>query len=138
MTAWNSNTNNTETSIGRSIYFLNLANLFLHLSLNQISLDILILFKYSDCRTWLLFDCCWYKNLWGLINNLKRIFKNITAHAEIPHQSNDTMAGFETLHKNLITKAKIYEREHKGRSPDSELPAQLLANTFYRRRFTPL
>jgi hypothetical protein len=47
------------------------------------------------------------------------------------------MSGFETFYKNLIPKVKIYEREHQGRSPDTESPAQLLGNTFYGRRFMP-
>ena len=47
------------------------------------------------------------------------------------------VADIETLHKNLITKVKIYEREHSGRSPDTESLAQLLGNTLYGRRFMP-
>lgn len=47
------------------------------------------------------------------------------------------VADIETLHKNLITKVKIYEREHQGKSPDTESLAQLLGNTLYGRRFMP-
>ena len=42
----------------------------------------------------------------------------------------------ETLHKDMITKVKVYERRHK-RSPDTESLAQLLGNTLYGRRFMP-
>lgn len=51
--------------------------------------------------------------------------------------SSGMVADIETLHKNLITKVKIYEREHQGRSPDTESLAQLLGNTLYGRRFMP-
>jgi len=50
--------------------------------------------------------------------------------------SSGMVADIETLHKNLITKVKIYEREHK-RQPDTESLAQLLGNTLYGRRFMP-
>ena len=46
------------------------------------------------------------------------------------------VADIETLHKNMITKVKIYERQHK-RLPDTESMAQLLGNTLYGRRFMP-
>jgi 20S proteasome subunit beta 6 len=46
------------------------------------------------------------------------------------------VADIETLHKNLIMRVKIYEREHK-RQPDTESLAQLLGNTLYGRRFFP-
>lgn len=50
--------------------------------------------------------------------------------------SGGMVADIETLHKNLILKVKIYEREHK-RQPDTESLAQLLGNTLYGRRFMP-
>ena len=50
--------------------------------------------------------------------------------------SSGMVADIETLHKNLITKVKIYERQHK-RQPDTESMAQLLGNTLYGRRFMP-
>lgn len=50
--------------------------------------------------------------------------------------SSGMVADIETLHKNLITKVKIYERQHK-RQPDTESLAQLLGNTLYGRRFMP-
>ena len=46
------------------------------------------------------------------------------------------VADIETLHKNLLTRIKIYEREHK-RLPDTESLAKLLSNTLYGRRFMP-
>ena len=45
-------------------------------------------------------------------------------------------ADTEALHKNLITRVKIYEREHR-RQPDTESLAQLLCMTLYGRRFMP-
>lgn len=50
--------------------------------------------------------------------------------------SSGMVADIETLHKNLIMKVKVYEREHK-RQPDTESLAQLLGNTLYSRRFMP-
>ena len=50
--------------------------------------------------------------------------------------SSGMVADIETLHKNMITKVKIYERQHK-RQPDTESLAQLLGNTLYGRRFMP-
>ena len=50
--------------------------------------------------------------------------------------SSGMVADIDTLHKNLLTKIKIYEREHK-RQPDTESLAQLLGNTLYGRRFMP-
>jgi 20S proteasome subunit beta 6 len=46
------------------------------------------------------------------------------------------VADIETLHKNLVTKVKIYERQNR-REPDTESLAQLLGNTLYSRRFMP-
>jgi len=46
------------------------------------------------------------------------------------------VADIETLHKNLITRVKIYERQHR-KLPDTESLAQLLGNTLYGRRFMP-
>ena len=46
------------------------------------------------------------------------------------------VADIETLHKNLITRVKIYEREHK-RQPDTESLVKLLSNMLYQRRFMP-
>ena len=46
------------------------------------------------------------------------------------------VADMETLHKLLITKVKVYEREHK-RAPTTESIAQLLSVTLYGRRFMP-
>ena len=45
-------------------------------------------------------------------------------------------ADTEALHKNLITRVKIYEREHR-KLPDTESLAQLLGMTLYGRRFMP-
>lgn len=50
--------------------------------------------------------------------------------------SSGMVADIETLHKNLITRVKIYERQHK-KQPDTESLAQLLGNTLYGRRFMP-
>jgi len=50
--------------------------------------------------------------------------------------SSGMVADIETLHKNLITRVKIYERQHR-RLPDTESMAQLLGNTLYGRRFMP-
>jgi len=50
--------------------------------------------------------------------------------------SSGMVADIETLHKNMITKVKIYERTHK-KQPDTESLAQLLGNTLYGRRFMP-
>ena len=46
------------------------------------------------------------------------------------------VADMETLHKLLITKVKVYEREHKI-APTTESIAQLLSVTLYGRRFMP-
>ena len=46
------------------------------------------------------------------------------------------VADIETLHKTLIAKVKIYERQFK-KSPSVESLAQLLGNTLYGRRFMP-
>ena len=50
--------------------------------------------------------------------------------------SSGMVADIETLHKLLITKVKVYEREHR-RLPSTESLAQLLGNTLYGRRFMP-
>lgn len=50
--------------------------------------------------------------------------------------SSGMVADIETLHKLLITKVRIYEREHR-RLPDTESLAQVLGNTLYGRRFAP-
>ena len=50
--------------------------------------------------------------------------------------SSGMVADMETLHKLLITKVKVYEREHK-RQPTLESMAQLLSITLYGRRFMP-
>ena len=50
--------------------------------------------------------------------------------------SSGMVADIETLHKNLITRVKIYQREHK-REPDTESLCKLLSNTLYGRRFMP-
>jgi 20S proteasome subunit beta 6 len=50
--------------------------------------------------------------------------------------SGGMVADIETLHKDMLTKVKIYERQHK-RQPDTESLAQLLGNTLYGRRFMP-
>ena len=47
------------------------------------------------------------------------------------------VADMDALHRLLITKVKIYQKQHKGRYPDTESMAQLLSNTFYSRRFMP-
>ena len=46
------------------------------------------------------------------------------------------IADIETLHKHLIAKVKIYERNFK-KTPTVESIAQLLGNTLYGRRFMP-
>jgi 20S proteasome subunit beta 6 len=51
--------------------------------------------------------------------------------------SSGMVADIETLCKNLITKVKINESEHQGRSPDTESLAQLFSNTFYGRSSMP-
>lgn len=46
------------------------------------------------------------------------------------------VADVETLHKNLITRIRVYEQQmHK--SPSTESIAQFLSNTLYGRRFMP-
>jgi 20S proteasome subunit beta 6 len=50
--------------------------------------------------------------------------------------SSGMVADIDALHKNLITKVKIYERQHR-RQPDTESLAKLLSNTLYGRRFAP-
>jgi 20S proteasome subunit beta 6 len=50
--------------------------------------------------------------------------------------SGGMVADIETLHKNMITKIKIYQRQFK-RDPSIESIAQLLGNTLYSRRFMP-
>ena len=50
--------------------------------------------------------------------------------------SSGMVADMETLHKLLITKVKVYEREHK-KTPSLESIAQLLSVTLYSRRFMP-
>ena len=50
--------------------------------------------------------------------------------------SSGMVADIETLHKDMLTKVKIYERTHK-RTPDTESLAQLLGHTLYSRRFMP-
>lgn len=47
------------------------------------------------------------------------------------------VADIDALHKLLITRVKIYKREHNGRCPDTESLAELLMNTLYGRRFMP-
>ena len=51
--------------------------------------------------------------------------------------SSGMVADIETLQKNLITKGKINESKHQGRSPDTESLAQLFGNTLCGRRFMP-
>lgn len=51
--------------------------------------------------------------------------------------SGGMVADIETLHKTLIAKVKIYERQFK-KSPSVESLAQLLGNTLYGRRFFPI
>ena len=51
--------------------------------------------------------------------------------------SSGMVADIEALHKTLITKVKIYRRQHNGRYPDTESLAELLMNTLYGRRFMP-
>ena len=50
--------------------------------------------------------------------------------------SSGMVADIEVLHKNLIARVKMYEREHR-RQPDVESLAKLLSNTLYGRRFMP-
>ena len=50
--------------------------------------------------------------------------------------SSGMVADIDTLHKDMLTKVKIYERLHK-RQPDTESLAQLLGHTLYGRRFMP-
>lgn len=50
--------------------------------------------------------------------------------------SSGMVADIDALHKNLITKIKVYERQHR-RQPDTESLAKLLSNTLYGRRFMP-
>ena len=50
--------------------------------------------------------------------------------------SSGMCADIEALHKDMITKVKIYERKHKCQ-PSTESMAQLLGNTLYGRRFMP-
>ena len=46
------------------------------------------------------------------------------------------VADVETLHRNLITKIRIYEMQNK-KQPTVESIAQLLSNSLYGRRFMP-
>jgi len=46
------------------------------------------------------------------------------------------VADMDALHKNLITKVKIYERENRHQ-PSVKSLAKLLSNTLYGRRFMP-
>tara|TARA_B110000285_G_C14954044_1_gene528264 strand:+ start:370 stop:924 length:555 start_codon:yes stop_codon:yes gene_type:complete len=50
--------------------------------------------------------------------------------------SSGMVADIDALHKDMITKVKIYERLHK-KQPDTESMAQLLSHTLYGRRFMP-
>jgi 20S proteasome subunit beta 6 len=50
--------------------------------------------------------------------------------------SSGMVADMETLHKLLITKIKVYKREHR-REMTTESIAQLLSVTLYGRRFMP-
>ena len=50
--------------------------------------------------------------------------------------SSGMVADIDTLHRLLITKVRVYEREHR-RQPTTESLAQLLGNTLYGRRFMP-
>ena len=47
------------------------------------------------------------------------------------------VAEIDTLHKDLLTKVKIYKRNHK-REPTVESMARVLGNTLYGRRFFPI
>ena len=47
------------------------------------------------------------------------------------------VAEIDYLHKDLITKCRIYKREHK-REPTVESLARILGNTLYGRRFFPI
>ena len=51
--------------------------------------------------------------------------------------SSGMVADIDALHKLLVTKVKIYKREHNNRYPDTESLAELLMNTLYGRRFMP-
>ena len=46
------------------------------------------------------------------------------------------VADVETLHKQLVMKVNVYERQFK-KTPTVESLAQLLGNTLYGRRFMP-
>ena len=50
--------------------------------------------------------------------------------------SSGMVADIETLHKFMVTKVQIYERQFK-KTPSVESLAQLLGNTLYGRRFMP-
>ena len=47
------------------------------------------------------------------------------------------VAEIDTLHKDLLTKVKIYKRNHK-REPTVDSLARVLGNTLYGRRFFPI
>ena len=46
------------------------------------------------------------------------------------------IADIETLHKNLITRVRVYQQQFR-RQPSTESLAQLLGNTLYSLRFMP-
>lgn len=50
--------------------------------------------------------------------------------------SSGMVADIEALHKNMLMRVKIYQRQHK-KDPTTESLAQLLGNTLYGRRFMP-
>ena len=47
------------------------------------------------------------------------------------------VADIDALHKLLITRVKIYRRDHGNNYPETESLAELLMNTLYGRRFMP-
>lgn len=51
--------------------------------------------------------------------------------------SSGMVADVDALHKLLITKVKIYRRDHNNNYPGTESLAELLMNTLYGRRFMP-
>ena len=51
--------------------------------------------------------------------------------------SSGMVADIDALHKLLITRVRIYRRDHNGRFPETESLAELLMNTLYGRRFMP-
>lgn len=47
------------------------------------------------------------------------------------------VADMDTLHKDLLTRVKIYKRNHFGKTPTIHGMAKLLSNTLYSRRTAP-